>query len=85
MKLAVQVGLGPGYNVLDGDSAPLPPKGHSPPIFGLYRYGQVAGSIKMPLGREVGLDPNNIVLDRDPAPLPQKGDRAPHFRPMSIV
>ena len=37
MKLGVQVGLGPGHIVLDGDPAPPPPKGHShPPIFGPY-------------------------------------------------
>jgi len=36
MKLGMQVGLGPGHIVLDGDQAP-PPKGHSPhPIFGPY-------------------------------------------------
>jgi len=29
MKLGVQVGLGPGHIVLDGDPAPLPPKGHN--------------------------------------------------------
>ena len=28
-KLSVQVGLGPGHIVLDGDPAPPPPKGHS--------------------------------------------------------
>ena len=31
MKLGKQVGLGPGHNVLDGDPAFPPPKGHSPP------------------------------------------------------
>jgi len=36
MKLGVQVGLSPGHIVLDGDPAPPPPKGHSPPIFGPY-------------------------------------------------
>ena len=36
MKLGTQVGLGPGHNVLGGDPAPFPPKGHSPPIFGPY-------------------------------------------------
>jgi len=36
MKLGIQVGLGPGHIVLDGNPAPLPPKGHSPPIFGPY-------------------------------------------------
>ena len=35
MKLGMQVGFGPGHNVLDGDPALLPPKGRSPPIFGL--------------------------------------------------
>jgi len=37
MKLGMQVGLGPGHIVLDGDSAPPLPKGHSlHPIFGPY-------------------------------------------------
>jgi len=34
MKLGMQVSLGPGHIVLDGDPAPPPPKGHSPLIFG---------------------------------------------------
>jgi len=34
MKLGVQVGLGPGHVVLDGDPAPPPSKGHSPPMCG---------------------------------------------------
>jgi len=33
MPLSVEVGLGPGQIVLDGDPAPTPPKGHSPPNF----------------------------------------------------
>jgi len=37
MNLGMQVGLGPGHIVLDGDPAPPPPRGHSPhPIFGPY-------------------------------------------------
>ena len=32
MELGVEVGLGPGNIVLDGD--PVPQKGHKPPIFG---------------------------------------------------
>jgi len=31
MKLGMQVGLGHGHTVLDGDPAPPHPKGHSPP------------------------------------------------------
>jgi len=48
-------------------------------------HGQMAGWIKMTLGREVCLGPSNSVLDGDPAPHPKKGDRAPNFRPMSVV
>jgi len=33
MKLGVQVGLGPGHILFDGDPGPPPPKGHSPPNF----------------------------------------------------
>jgi len=40
MKLGMQVGLGPGHTVLDGDPAPPPQKGHSPPIFGPYLLWQ---------------------------------------------
>ena len=36
MKLGMQVGLDPGHIVLDGDSAPPPPKGQSPSIIGPY-------------------------------------------------
>ena len=34
VALGMQVGLGPGHTVLDGDPAPLPKKGHSAPTFG---------------------------------------------------
>jgi len=33
MKLGLQVGLGPGHIVLDGDPGPPPPKRHSSSIF----------------------------------------------------
>jgi len=33
MALGVEVGLGPGHIVLDGDPAPLPQNGTEPPIF----------------------------------------------------
>jgi len=76
MPFGREVGLGPGNIVLDGDPAPPPQKGHSPPIFGpclLWPHW-----IKMPFGREVGLDPVDIVLDGDPALPPQKG-HSPQF------
>jgi len=36
MKFGVQVGLGSDHIVLDGDPAPPPLKGHTPPIFSPY-------------------------------------------------
>jgi len=55
--LGMEVGLGPGHIVLDGDPALLPRKGAQPrPNFSAYACcGQTAGWIKMPLGREVDL------------------------------
>jgi len=34
MALGLEVGLGSGHIMLDGDPAPLPKKGAEPPIFG---------------------------------------------------
>ena len=64
----MQVSLGPGHIVLNGD--PTSP----PPLFLAHICcGQMVRWIKMPLGKEVGLGPTNIVLDGDPAPLPKAG------------
>ena len=67
MKLGLQIGLGPGHIVLDGDLAPSPPKGHSPQFSAHVCCGQTAGWNKMPLGMEVGLVPSHVVTDGDPA------------------
>jgi len=83
MPLGMEIGLGPGHIVLDGDPALPPPKVHSQFSANIC-CGQMAGWIKMPLGREIGLSPSDIASDGDPASLPQKG-RSPSFRPMSIV
>jgi len=74
----MEVELGLGHIVLDGDTAPPPQKGATPQYSAHICCGQVAGWIKMPLGREVGLSPSDIVLDGDPAPLPQRGG-SPQF------
>jgi len=68
----MQVGLGHGHIVLDGDLAPTPPKGGRSPQFLAICCGQIAAGIKMPLGMEVGLGLCDFVLDWDPAPLPKK-------------
>ena len=79
----MELGLGPGDFVLDGDPAPLPTKGAEPPTnFGHVYCGQTAGWIKMPLGMDVGLSPGDFVLDGNPAPPPKKGaERLPIFSP----
>ena len=71
MKLGMQVGLGPGHIVLDGDPATPHAKGQSPQFLAHICSIQMAGWINMPLATEVGLDPSNTVLDGDPPP--QKG------------
>jgi len=89
MKLGTQVGLGPGHIVrwVFGNLGAVPQRGTAPnwgtaPKLSAYICcGQMAGWIKMPLGKKVDLDPSNIVLDADLAPP------APslNFRPMSDV
>jgi len=80
MQLGMEVGLGPGNIVLDGD--PVPPKwGTVAPTFQPMYCGQTARWIKMPLSTEVGLDPGDVVLDGDPAPPAQRRTAAPTFRP----
>ena len=68
----MEVGLGPGHIVLDGDPAPV--KGHSPQFSAHVRNcGQMAGWIKIcHLVRRYSLDPGDIVLDGDPVPPPKK-------------
>ena len=64
----MEVGLGSGDFVFDGNSAPE--KGHGTPTeFLAHVYcGQTAGWMKVPLGTEVDLGPGHIVLDGDAAP-----------------
>jgi len=78
MKLGMQVGLGPGHIVIDGNPAPPPQRGTAPTQFSVHICcGQMAAWIKMPLDVELGLSPGNFVL-RGQSPLP-------NFRPISIV
>jgi len=74
MSLGMEVGLGPGNIVLDGNptstSRPKMGVGHSsPPQISAHVYcGQTAVWIKMPFGTDVGLVPGHIVLDGDTSP-----------------
>jgi len=85
----MEVGLGPGHTVLDGDPASPPPRqkmGHRPQFSAHVCCGQTAGRIKMPVGTKVGHGPCHIVVDGGPSSPPKKkGTACPNFRPMSIV
>jgi len=71
MPLCVEVGLGPGHIVLDGDRASQK-RDTAPQFLAHVCCGQTAGLIKMLLGAEVGLSPYDIALDGDAAPPPPK-------------
>ena len=76
----MQVGLGSGHIVLDGDPE------HSPQFWAHIRCGQTSGWIKMPLDTSVDLGPGHIVLDgAKPPPRKKAQQPPPSFRPMSIV
>jgi len=51
----MEIGLGPGHIVLDGNPAPHRPNGAHPLILTHVCCGQTAGWIKMPYGMEVGM------------------------------
>jgi len=77
MILGMQVALGPGHIVLDGDPAPPPPKGHSPPIFGPYLLrpnGCMDQDGTWHGGRP---QPRQLCVRWGPSPTPQKGGRTP--------
>ena len=87
MSLGMELGLGQGNFVLDGDHAPPSPKGDGAPKFSAHVYcGQTVGWMKLVLGMKVGLSPGDFVLDGDPVPFPKKGrSPLPNFRPISVV
>ena len=78
MSPGMEIGLGPGDFVLDGDPTPPPQKGGRAPKFSAHVYcDQTAGWMKLVLGMEVGLSPGDFVLDEDQVPFPQKGAEPP--------
>ena len=82
MPLVMEVGLGPGHVVLDGD--PLPQRYIARPpqfsvVFLLWPNGWMDQDA-MPLGREVDVGPHDIVLDGKPGP-PKRSTAPPLFGP----
>jgi len=93
MPLGMEVGLGPGHIVQDGDPAPelLPKKGQSPQFSAHVYYGQTAGWIKCLLWPNGWMDqdatwyegshgPGNILFDATHL-HPLQGAEPPIFGP----
>jgi len=81
VPLGMEVGLGPGYIVLDGDPAPPNKGGTAPPIFGpclLWPNGWMDQGVTWYGGRP---QPKRHCVRWGPAPPSQKGVRAPIFGP----
>jgi len=85
MALGMEVGLGPSQIVLDGDPAPSPKKGQSPPIFGPFllspngwmdQDGTWYGGIPQP---------SRLCVRWGPSFPSPKGAQSPNFRPVSVV
>ena len=72
MPPGIELGLGPGDFVLDGDPAPSPQRGTDPQFLAHICCGQMAAWIKMSLGMELGLGRGDFVLDGDPVALSRK-------------
>jgi len=80
MPLSTEVGLGPGYIMLDGDPAPPPKKGAQPPIFGrclLWPNGWIDQDATWYESRR---QPRRHCVNWGPS-SPQKTDRSPIFGP----
>ena len=75
MALGMEVGIGPGDFVFDGDPA-LQEKGHSPTQFLAHVYCGRWIDQDTTNGTDVNLGPGDVVLD---------GATAPSFRFMSFV
>jgi len=76
MALGMEVSLGPGHIVIDGDPAPVSIKMPEPPprqFSAHFYFGQTAEWIRMPLGMEVGLIPGVFVLHGEQLPFPKVG------------
>ena len=78
MSLGMEVGLGPGDFVLDGDPVAPSQKGGIPRKFSAHVYcDQTAVWMKLILGMVVGLSPGEFVLDGDQAPSTKGAEPPP--------
>jgi len=85
MALGMEVGLGPGHIVLDGEPAPSPKKEAEPPNFGPFLLSPNGWMNHDGTCMEMDLGPSHIVLDGAQAPFPPKGGRPPVFGPFTFT
>ena len=86
MKLGTQVGLGPCHIVLDGDSAPPPPKGAGAPIFGPYLLRPNGCRDQDATWYGGRTQPRRLYVRWEPSPSTKRGrSLLPNFRIISIV
>ena len=80
IKLGVQIGLGPGHIVLDGDPAVPPPLkegGAEPPVFGPHMLWPSVCMDQDATWYGGRPQPRGLCVRWDPAPLPKKGQSPP--------
>jgi len=87
MSLGMEVGLGPGDFVLDGDPVPYPQKGAEPPspIFGpfsLWPNGCMHQNATWYTARP---GPRRLCVRWGPRSPSPKGAQTPNFRPISVA
>jgi len=78
MSLGMELRLGPGYFVLDGDPGPLPKRGRSPlQIFGLCLLRPNAWMDEAGTWQGFRPQPRRLCVRWGPSPLPKKGTEPP--------
>ena len=85
MALGMQVGLGPGHIVLDGDQFPLRKKGAEPQIFGPFLLWPNGWMHQDPTWYGGSPQARRLCVSWEPSSQSSKRGGAPNFPPTSIV
>ena len=85
MALGMEVGLGPGDFVSDGDPLPSPKRGQSLQVLRPCLLWPNGWMVKMVLGMEVGFGPATLCYMGTQLPSPKTGADPLNFRPIFTV
>ena len=85
MALGMEVGLGPGHIVVDGNQLPSPKKAAEPPIFGPFLLSPNGWMHQGATWYGDRPWPRGLCVIWGPSSPPQKGQSPQNFRPMFIV